>query len=153
MDTYLAHAVLSMNLKLRRTEGVSAYEMQTSRKLDSGQNLHLDDFKLRQSQLSARRHLTPNSTTHPSPKPGDTITNLSPQPKHTARDMYLVTASTPETVTAQKILHPLSDGSTKIMSKQYTTHPKHTRILHPPPTVLLPQTQKPALPPRTLQIC
>ena len=48
-DTDLAHAVLSMNLKLCRTKGVSAYEMHTSRKLDSGHNLHLDDLKLRQS--------------------------------------------------------------------------------------------------------
>ena len=149
-DTDLAHAVLSMNLKLCRKEGVSAYEMHTAQKLESGRNLHLNDTKLRESQLSARRHCTSGPATHPSPKPGDTITNLSPQPKHTARDMYLVTASTPETVTAQKILHPLSDGITKIMSKQYTTHPKHVRILHSPPAVPLPQSQEPALPPRAL---
>ena len=33
------------------------------------------------------------------------------------------------------------------MSKQYTKHSKHTRILHSPPVVLLPQTQEPAFPP------
>ena len=137
-----------MNLKLRRKEAVSAYEMHTARKLDTGHNLNLDDNKLRQSQMSARRHNTASPAIYPSPKPGDTITNLSPQPKHTARDMYIVTASTPETVTAQKILHPLSDGTTKIMSKQYTTHPKHIRILHSPPAVPLPKTQEPAPPPR-----
>ena len=89
-----------MNLKLCRSEDVSAYEMHKARKMYTGINLLLDDLKLRESQISARRHNTPTQTTHPFLKPGNTITNPSPQPKHTARDMYLVTASTPESVTA-----------------------------------------------------
>ena len=74
--------------------------MHKARKMYTGINLLLDDLKLRESQISARRHNTPTQTTHPFPKQGNTITNLLPQPKHTARDMYLVTASTPESVTA-----------------------------------------------------
>ena len=35
------------------------------------------------------------------------------------------------------------------MSKVNVTNPKHTRILHSPPVVLLPQTQEPALPPHS----
>ena len=89
-----------MIIKFCRSEGVSVYEMHTAQKLDTGQTLLLDNLKLRQLQISARRHNTPTQTTHPFPKQGNTITNLSPQPKHTARDMYLVTASTPESVTA-----------------------------------------------------
>ena len=147
-NTDLAQAVLAMNLKLRRAEGVAAYEMHTARKLDSGQNISLNDSKLRQSQLAARRHNTQHKVTHNTPKPGDTITNISQQPKHSVRDMYLVTAATPHSVTAQKILHPITQGTTKFMSKTYTTHPKHTRILHSPPQVHLPATQEPALPPR-----
>ena len=100
--TDLAQATLSMNLKLRRKEGVAAYEMHTARKLETGQNIHLDDVKLRKSQITARRHDSQQPVTHPTPKPGDTITNLSPQPKHVARDMYLVTAATPTMVTAKK---------------------------------------------------
>ena len=61
--------------------------------------------------------------------------------------MYLVTAATPTSVTAQKILHPVSSNPTKFMSKSYVTHPKHTRVLHSPPTVTLPNVLEPALPP------
>ena len=98
----LAQATLAMNSKLRRTENVAAYEIHTSRRLQTGQNLVLHDHKLRDSQIAARRHKTQNPVTHPSPKPGDTITSLSQQPKHSVRDMYLVTAATPTSVTAQK---------------------------------------------------
>ena len=94
--------------------------MHTARKLEIRQNLFLDDLKLRQSQISARRHNTQNYTTHPSPKLGDTITNLSPQPKHTTRDMYLVTAATHETVTAQKILPSAFSGVYK--NNEQTIH-------------------------------
>ena len=46
--TDLAQAMLAMNLKLRRKEGVVAYKMHTARKLDTGQNLQLNDNSLRQ---------------------------------------------------------------------------------------------------------
>ena len=122
--------------------------MHTARKLETGQNIHLDDVKLRKSQITARRHESQQPVNHPTPKPGDTITNLSPQPKHVARDMYLVTAATPSTVTAQKILHPLSQGVTKLMSKQYVTHPKHTRILFSPPVIQPSGILEPAVTPK-----
>ena len=76
-----------------------------------------------------------------------TRSRLSQQPKHSVRDMYLVTAATPTSVTAQKILHPVSSNPTKLMSKSYVTHPKHTRVLHSPSTVTLPNVREPALPP------
>ena len=61
--------------------------------------------------------------------------------------MYLVTAAMPTSVTAQKILHPVSNNPTKFMSKTYVTHPKHTRVLHSPPSVPLPKVTEPVLPP------
>ena len=67
------------------------------------------------------------------------MTPLAEQPKHNARSMYLVTSS-PETVTAQKILHPLSRQQTKFMSKQYSTNPKHLRIIHRPTFPVLPSS-------------
>ena len=125
---------------------IPSYEIHTARRLETGQNLVLHDRKLRDSQLAARRHQAQTQPSHPTPKPGDTITSLSQQPKHVARDMYLVTAATPSSVTAQKILHPVSNAPTKIMSKTYTTHPKHTRILFSPSPVHLPKSQEPVSP-------
>ena len=102
-DTDLAQAILSTNIKLHLKEGVAAYKMHPARKIETGQNIHLDDSKLRQSQISARRHNSQQHVSHQSPKPGDTIINLSPQHKHAARDIYLMTAATPTSVTAQKM--------------------------------------------------
>ena len=82
----LARATLAMNSKLRRKEAIAAYEMHTARKLESGHNLQLSDAKLRQSQLSARRPVTAN-VEPVRPKPGDTVTPVAAQDKHTVRDM------------------------------------------------------------------
>ena len=62
------------------------------------------------------------------------VTPISSQPKHTAHNIYPVTAASLDLVTAQKILHPLSSAPTKIMSKQYIIKPKNVQILHCPPT-------------------
>ena len=56
--TDLAQAILSMNLKLRRKEGVAAYEMHPTRKLESGPNIQLDDVKLRVSDGSSKTLIT-----------------------------------------------------------------------------------------------
>ena len=100
-----------------------------------------------ETQIEARRHTAQDPVKHPSPKPGDTISSLSQQLKHSVRDMYLVTAATPTSVTAQKLLHPVSSSPTKFMSKSYVTHPKHTSVLYSPPAVTLPNVLEPALPP------
>ena len=74
-------------------------------------------------------HMTPTQL----PKPRDTVTNISPQPKHTAKQMYLVTLSSPNQITTQRILHPLSQGQTKLMSTEYVSEPKHVRVVYHPP--------------------
>ena len=63
------------------------------------------------------------------------IPSISPQPKHTTRQMYL-TQSTASQVTAQRILHPLIQGPTKLMSKENITDPKHVRVIYRLPAVL-----------------
>ena len=94
---------------------------------------------LRQSQLSARRPVT--AKVEPvKPKPGDTVTPVAAQEKHTVRDMYMVTAANQNDVTMQKILHPLSTQPTKVMSKQYVTDHKNVRIIHTAPQIYLPKS-------------
>ena len=66
--------------------------------------------------------------------------------------MYLVTAASPTLVSAQKIMHLITPNSTKFMSKTYTTHSKHTRILQSPPQAQLPDTLEPALPPLLMSL-
>ena len=128
-DRVLVQATLAMNSKLRRKESITAYEMHTARRMESGTNLQLSDVKLRRSQLDARMHQPPSQGMQ-MPKPGDTVTAVSQQPKHTARDMYIVTAASPDNVTAQKVLHPLVSGSTKIMSKSYKLLKFMVLIIH-----------------------
>ena len=60
------------------------------------------------------------------PLPSDTLTPLFSQPKHT----YLVTSSSPDHITAQRILHTLSSKQTKLMSKEFVSKPKHVRVVH-----------------------
>ena len=48
-------------------------------------------------------------------------------PKHTTWQMYLVTSSSPYKGTTQRIFHLLSEGCSKLMSKGYSTQPKHVR--------------------------
>ena len=135
----LARATLAMNSKLRRKEAIAAYEMHTARKLESGHNLQLSDAKLRQSQLSARRPVTAN-VEPVRPKPGDTVTPVAAQDKHTVRDMYMLTAADQHNVTVQKILHPLSSQPTKFMAKQYVTDHKNVRVIHTAPQITLPKS-------------
>ena len=146
-DTVLARATMSMNATLRRKQALSAYEMHTARRLDTGTNLKLSDAKLRQSQLEARKPIT-QAKPQPVIKPGDTVTPVSAQEKHTVRDMYLVTNSQQDSVKVQKIIHPLSQHPTKMMAKEYITNPKNLRIIHSSPVVpvTVPQVPDPPVP-------
>ena len=65
-------------------------------------------------------------------KIGDTVTSLSSQEKHKTRDIYLVTGRKNDKVSAQCLLHPLSNTPVKFMSREYTAHPKHLRVIHRP---------------------
>ena len=63
---------------------------------------------------------------------GDTVKLLVKQPKHTAREMFLVTEVSGNNISSQKILHPLYKGPTKQMSKVYNTQSKRLKVVHKP---------------------
>merc|ERR1711989_65253 len=63
---------------------------------------------------------------------GDTVTAIAPQDKHKTREIYLVTGKEKDKVSAQRLLHPLSDTPLKLMSREYISSPKHLRVLHRP---------------------
>ena len=127
----LAKATIAANTLLRR-KGISAYEMHTSRSQDTGSNLQLDDSQLHADQIKSRKSAT--NIKVPDIKVGDTVTSVSPQNKHKSREIYLVTESDTDKVTAQRLLHPLTNVPTKIMSRTYEAHPKHLRRLYRPPS-------------------
>ena len=131
-QSQLSAATLALNSKLHRRGTLSAYEIHSAHNFRTG-NLKFSNARLRRDQIKSREPSQPAVTTPVTqPLPGDTMTPLSEQPKHTARSMYLVTSSSPEVITAQKILHPLSSSQTKFMSKQYSSNPKYLRIIHRP---------------------
>ena len=63
---------------------------------------------------------------------GNTVPPRIKQPKHSAREMFLVTKVSGDEFSAQKILHPLSKKPTKLMSKVYNTKTKTVRLVHSP---------------------
>ena len=65
---------------------------------------------------------------------GDTVTAIAPQDKHKTREIYLVTGKKKDKVSAQRLLHPLSDTPLKFMSHEYLSNPKHLRVVHRPET-------------------
>ena len=125
-------ATIAANTRYRRQLNISAYEMHTSRSQDTGENIVMDDSKLYGDQMSRRSQ-------HRIGQPqidirvGDTVTPISSQPKHKSRDMYIVTAAADQSVSAQKILHPLQNKPTKLMSRIYNTDPKNVQLIHRPP--------------------
>ena len=105
--------------------------MHMARSQDTGSNLHLRDKELYADQIKARKSDYSNFSSSDI-KVGDTVTPISPQDKHKVRDIYLVTGKNDDKVSAQRLLHPLSDTPLKFMSRDYTIHPKHLlRIRHP----------------------
>ena len=73
-----------------------------------GSNLPLRDEELYADQIKARKSDSSKCTSSDI-KVGETVTPISPQDKHKVRDIYLVTGKNNEKVSAQRLLHPLSD--------------------------------------------
>ena len=63
---------------------------------------------------------------------GDTVKLKNSNHKHKATDIYLVTDTKREDVTVQRILHPLTDIPTKLMSKPYVIKAKLLKPIHQP---------------------
>ena len=77
----LAKATISVNTILRRKQGISAFELHTSRSQDTGSNLTLKDEELYKDQIEVRNRHPPSSPANDI-RIGDTVTSISPQEKH-----------------------------------------------------------------------
>ena len=97
----LAKAVLVLNRKIRRRGTLTAQEIHFARYHVTHKNLLLDDATIRESQLKTR-NLTPTSQQQTQIQPGDTVITVNKPDKHKARDIFIVTDTTPEMVTMQK---------------------------------------------------
>ena len=119
---------------------MSAYELHTARSQDTGENLILQDKDICEKQINLRQSAK-NTSSVPDINIGDTVTNVAPQDKHKAREIYLVTGKNNEKVSTQRLLHPLSQTPLKFMSRRYEVDPKHlVRINRPPRLEQNPQT-------------
>ena len=125
-------AVLNLNSKLRRNGSLSAYEINSSRDQNTGENLNLSDKSLRSNQLKVRRTHSGRVPPTDTVKVGDTVTVKNHSDKHKANEMYLVTSKDKEKVKVQKLLHTLKKSPGKIMSKSYETNEKRMRVIHRP---------------------
>ena len=124
-------AILNLNSKLRRRGNISAYEINSAQDQNTGDNLDLDDEKMRTDQLEKRKETREIPQTE-EVKVGDTVKVRNKNEKHKANDMFLVTAKKDENIELQKLLHPLKKTPTKIMSKVYKTSEKHLVTIHRP---------------------
>ena len=61
---------------------------------------------------------------------GDTVTVARETDKHKAKEMFLVTEKDNNKVKVQKLLHPLTSGPGKVMSKVYETDEKRLKTIH-----------------------
>ena len=97
--------------------------MHTARDQNNGENLNLQDEKLRLDQIYTRQKQ--NKSTHSEAKAqeqikvGDTVALITKQDKHKARDVFLVTGTEYNKVQTQKILNPLSNKKTHVRNIQY----------------------------------
>ena len=142
----LAQAVLQVNQKFRRDGTLTAYEIHTARDSATGQNLSLDDEKLRTAQLGKRlgRGQPPGKPNQQVIEIGDTVAVVGKQDKHKARDVFIVTGKDQDIVHSQKLLHPL--GQQRLMSKTYSTDAKRLIVTHKQPPAHFPTPIPPSQP-------
>ena len=122
-------AVLNLNSKLRRKATISAFELNTSRDQNTGENLQLNDKMIRSNQLLSRKQIVNVSE---SVHVGDTVRVRNKTDKHKANDAYIVTNKSQQQVELQKIMRPLSRKSAKLANKIYKTHEKYLLVTHRP---------------------
>ena len=133
-NSILKLAIRNLNSKLRRRGNISAYEINTARDQNTGENLQLEDKSLRSDQLETRKSANPTENIEPV-EVGDTVMIKNQNNKHQARDMFIVTGKSPKEkkVQVQKLLHPLLlKEKGKIMSKRFKTDEKQLITIHRP---------------------
>ena len=132
-ESVLARATIAVNTILRHKEGISAYKLHTARSQDTGENLQLKDKDICNNQRKLRKSKEEKSSP-PDIAVGDTVTTISSQDKHKAREIYLVTGKGEGKVITQRLLHPLSETPMKFMSRKYEINPKHLHRINRPPS-------------------
>ena len=123
-------AVLNLNARLRRKGCISAFEINSARNQDTGENLVLNDDQIRENQLINRKH--PITSTVKEILVGDTVRIKNKIDKHKANEMFIVTSKEGENINMQKVIHPLSMVPTKLASKSYNTRQKYVTLTHRP---------------------
>ena len=124
----LKRALLNLNSKLRRRGNISAYEIHSARDQLTGENLSLNDKQIRNDQLAKREDKRDLPTEEINI--GDTVKLRNNNDKHKSSEIYVVTNKDKENVTVQKLLHPLKNTPTMIMSKTYKTKSKLLKKIH-----------------------
>ena len=126
-------AVINLNSKLRRKGNISAWEINTARDQNTGNNLMLDDQNIREDQKKKRIDKRIHSKVEEIDV-GDTVRVKNKTDKHKASEMYIVTSKddNSQKVGVQKLLHPLENSKAKIMSKVLKTDRKHLTTIHKP---------------------
>ena len=134
--TTLLQAVDIVNKKIRRNGKLSAYDIHFNRNINTGESLDLDYKEIKEQQRKMRdyhnkRHNDKIQHTSESPcaEPGDIVVTREKNDKHKAREIFLVTDNDTEYTTVQKILHPQSNPTTNLRSKQYKTQSKRIEVI------------------------
>ena len=131
-NSILKQAILNLNSKLRRRGNISAFEINTSRDQNTGENLSLNDEALRTNQMNKRKEMHKKVTTNNEVEIGDTVKVKNQADKHKASDIFIVTSKQNEQVGIQKLLHPLEKTPLKFMGKVYQTKQKLLHTIHRP---------------------
>ena len=126
----LKQAILNLNCKLRRRGNISAYEINSARDQNTGDNLQLDDKNLRQDQINKRKEKK-EVNNNESINIGDTVRIKNKSDKHKASEIFIVTSKNEDDIGVQKLLHPLKSNP-KLMRKVYNTRQKHLITIHRP---------------------
>ena len=124
----LKQAILNLNSKLRRRGNISAYEINSARDQNTGDNLQLDDKELRHDQVINRKEKQ-EINNNENINIGDTVRIKNKSDKHKANEIFIVTSKQEDDVGVQKLLH-LFRSNHKLMSKVYNTKQKHLVTIH-----------------------
>ena len=126
----LALAITNLNNKIRR-HGLSASQIHFSRDQNTGENLPIQDSKLREVR-EERKEASPRhqAVTTPCPQPGQLVYLREEGTKHTGRSPLMVTGCEKGKVSASRVLHTAHSGGPppRITSQQVRIDPKFLYI-------------------------
>ena len=126
----LALAITNLNNRIRR-HGLSASQIHFSRDQNTGENLPIQDSRLREVR-ETRKEASPRHqpVSTPCPQPGQLVYVREEGTKHTGRSPLMVTGSEKGKVSASRVLHTAHTGGPppRITSQQVRIDPKFLYI-------------------------